>query len=319
MRNLLGFFLLVLLISCKQSSKQGSVTILTPVIYQAGNGNRIVFLNDYYTDYMNSVKAGVKNHDSLYKTKIQNPIFNNYFSKCEYAQYINDLFYKPDTTHLAERISEINNNEEKIEKIISSTLVECRKYLKNDSITICVQPYVNVGGYTDTIVKIMNGITGFTTGSKTILINIDPTVTSWSNMLGDAIAHEYNHTYVIKMQFVPGKGRNILGSLIMEGKADSYAHFIYPSIIPIWDTILSEKEKINLWKRLKPELNNTDLNMYRKVMFGDREDLTNYPIWGGYCLGYSIVQSALKNNPSLTPEEWSNLSPEKILEMSDYK
>ncbi len=318
MRNLSGFLLLLLLIGCNQSSKQAYTTKVAPIIYQAGNGNRIVFLNDYYTDYINSLKAGAENHDSLFRKKIQSPC-NTYFSKSEYAQYLSTLFYVPDTTNLDERISEINNNLDKIEKIISSALVECRKYLKNDSITICIQPYANVGGYADTIIKIRGGNTGLTVGSKEILLTIDPSVISWRNMLGETLVHEYNHAYWIKMHFSEEDERNILLDLINEGKADSYAHFIYPSIIPIWDTILPNKEKIAFWNRLKPKLNNTDLNMYRKVMFGDRSDLTNYPIWGGYCLGYSIVQSALKNNPSLTPQEWSNLSPEKILEMSDYK
>jgi len=315
----IGIFLLILLIACKQSPKQLYADKVTPIAYQIGNGNKIVFLNDYYTDYINSIKAGIKNHDSLFRTKIQCPICTNYFSKCEYAQFVSSLFYNPDTTYLEDRISEINTNRDKIEKIISSALMECRKHLKNDSITICVQPYANAGGYTDTIIKLMGGNTGMTVGSKEILLTIDPTVILWSNTLGDAVAHEYNHTYVIKMHFFPGEERTILGSLIMEGKADSYAHFIYPSIIPRWDTILPKAEKIALWNRLKPELNDTDINMYTKVMFGDRSNLTNYPIWGGYCLGYSIVQSALKNNPTLSPEQWTNLSPERILEMSDYK
>ena len=44
-----------------------------------------------------------------------------------------------------------------------------------------------------------------------------------------------------------------------------------------------------------------------------------FPKWSGYIIGYAIVQSALKNNTQLTPEEWSSLKPEDLFKMSDYK
>jgi uncharacterized protein YjaZ len=304
----------------KENSQQPDAPKVSPTAYAIGGGNKVVFLTDYYADYLKSVKAGIKNHDSLYRMKIQYPICNKYFSTCEWAQLISYSFYYPmqDTTGLEAELATIDNNKEKIEKTISSTLADCNKYLKNDSITVYVQPFE--GGYMKNILKRMGGITAVTGGSKQVMLTIDPEVNIWSDKIADCIAHEFNHTYWTKMNFRnPGNKWNMLNYLVFEGRADAYAHFIYPAVLAPMDTALTEQQKTDLWARIKPELNNEDMTFQRKVMFGSLEDKVNYPLWGGYCLGFAIVESALKNNPKLTPEEWTNTAPEKILEMSDYK
>jgi len=50
-----------------------------------------------------------------------------------------------------------------------------------------------------------------------------------------------------------------------------------------------------------------------EVMFGSG----NYPFSGGYTIGYKIVQQALKSK-TLTIDNWTNLSSEKLLEMRGY-
>jgi uncharacterized protein YjaZ len=311
MKNILTILLIILFFACKQSASQPA----NPTPYSIGGGNKVVFLGDYYTDYLNAVKAGSKNKDSLYGNKIQGPIISNYFSSCEYSRLVGFQFYSPiqDTTGIRDRISIIYNNREKIEKIIAATLKDCNKYLKNDTLTIYIQPFP--GGYMSKIIKRMNGIAGITAGSKQIMMTIDPEVNSWSDVLAASLAHEYNHAYWTKMNYKNLHNWNLLSYLIFEGRADSYSHIIYPDRIAPWDTALSVNEKSDLWIKLKPKLQEVDPGFQRGVMFGSKE----YPIWGGYALGYAIVQSALKNNPKLTPEEWTNLDPEKILEMSDYK
>jgi uncharacterized protein YjaZ len=308
--------LCTIIFGCNQPAPQ-NVNKVNPTAYSIGGGNKVVFLNDYYLAYIKAIKAGSKNLDSLYKNIVQYPIMNNYFSSSEFSQLIEYSFHPvTDTSVIKGRILAIKAKEAKINGLILSALVSCNKYLKDDSMTIYIQPYE--GGYPEDIVKKMNGIMAVTAGSKQIILTIDPEIDSWSDRIATTLAHEYNHAYWTKMDFKnPANKWDMLNYLIFEGRADSYCHFIYPHAdLAAWDTALSDKEKADLWVKLKPKLQSQDMSFQREVMFGGRD---GYPIWGGYCLGYTIVQSALRNNPNLKPEEWAILSPEKILEMSDYK
>ena len=50
-------------------------------------------------------------------------------------------------------------------------------------------------------------------------------------------------------------------------------------------------------------------------MFGS----SNYPVWGGYSVGYDIVRTALVNNKNLKADYWTNLETINILRKSKYK
>ena len=52
-----------------------------------------------------------------------------------------------------------------------------------------------------------------------------------------------------------------------------------------------------------------------EVMFGSR----NYPVWGGYSVGYDIVVTALTNSKNLKAVNWTNFEADKILALSNYK
>jgi uncharacterized protein YjaZ len=315
MKNLIVLFVILLLTSCSQPAKQNALSEKPlPAAYVTPAGDKIVFLYDYYVSFLKGVRAGNKNIDSLYRVTIQYPIENNYFSKCEYSDLVKSQFYYSiqDTTGLQNYIYIIIGSKEKMEKIITSALADANKYLKNDSITIYIQPSTN---YLKTIIQKMGGITGLTAGSKQILLSVDTGITGWDEMLKYTVAHEFTHTYWTKKNFSNSSHFTLLDYLCFEGRADSYAHLIYPDIKCPWTSALMDNDKTDLWNKIKPELNSGDPTLMRGVMFGSAD----YPLWGGYTLGYSIVQSALKNHPELTPEQWASLEPEKILEMSDYK
>jgi uncharacterized protein YjaZ len=320
MKTTIPFLCFIILFACNQPAKQEtktqqpqlSKTNPTPIPLEGGN--KIVLLTDFYTDYMNAVKTDFKDKDSLYKAKISWPIYNKYFANGEYASLAQMNYYMPimDTTGLAARVAELNNKKEDLIKLVTASLAACNKYLRNDSITVYIEP---TGGNNKKISDKMNGITAVTTSSKQILLSIDPSVSSWTSMLPYTLSHEFNHTYWTVHNLKTTAKFTMLTYLVFEGRADSYAHFVNPTIDCPWANILTDKEKAEQWAKIKPQLQSEDSQFQRQVMFGSN----GYPLWTGYCLGYNIVQSALKNNPKLTPEEWTSMEPEKILEMSDYK
>ena len=288
------------------------------VIDNVANGNNVIFLDAYYTDYLNSIKTDTTNLAKIYNEKIHDPIVNTYFLKCEYRYFAANYFSIPihDTIGMHRNIVELNANKKKIDSIISLALTTDSKFLKNDSISVYIVPLKH---YFKGISTRMGGITGETVGSKEIILTVDPEVTGWENNLKYAISHEYSHAYWAKIHPpIDPSEWVLLYSIIGEGKADSYAHIIYPGVAVPWVSALSDSAKNVLWNRIKPELKSTDINLYYSVVFG-HDTSKIYPLWGGYSIGYAIVQSALKNNSQLTPEQWMALKPEELLKMSDYK
>lgn len=308
---------LVLFISgCGQQAKQNTNNDMAkPVVYITPAGDKIVFLEDYYRAYLKVIKANYSNRSKVYEAKIQDTIFNKYFTKSEYSQLVKYRLAMPirDTAGLGNYIFQITNNHSKIEEIITSALAQSNKYLKNDSVTIYIKP---CNSDIQKINEGMGGVSGLTAGSKQIILTIDPGINSWQVMLSYNIAHEFNHAYWTKMNFNKLSQFTLLDYLVFEGRADSYAHLVYPDVACPWTKVLPQKVELELWDKIKSQLKNADIAYQYNVMFGSKNE---YPYWGGYALGYHIVQSALKSHPELTPLEWANLPPEKILEMSDYK
>ena len=318
MRNsLLLIVVFVLSFGCRQILPKQADNQVNPKPYITQEGDKVIFLGDHYADYLKSIRSDYKHKDSLCYAKINIPIHNKYFSNAEYMLNRPNSFIIKDTIGLESTVNSIESNKEIMVSLITDALTECRKYLKNDSITFCIAPSIDDERG---LIKKMGGVSAWTLGSKVVCIIIDPMVTGWASMLPNCIAHEYNHAYWCKKYYTKSYAWTLLNTLISEGRADSYAHLLYPTVKCPWDSALTEEGKMALWNRIKPDLQKADGTIYTEVMFGSTQDtIEAYPKWGGYTLGYSIVQSALKSNPSLTPVQLSALSADTVLAMSDYK
>ena len=304
----------------KKNLKHKLLTIIILIslgnVFGQNSNNKIIFLNNYYSAYADTAKydnANLNDLDRYYKEKVQDSIFNNYFLKSEYSDIVNDFLSAPiqDTNELQKTIERININKKRVESKITSALEKSDTYIKNDDLTIYILP---ANPNNKLIMQSMSGIMGLTAGSKQILITIEPTIVGWEEMLEYAIAHEFNHAYWTNLNFGKSTKWTLLDYLIFEGRGDSFAHLLYPKVKAPWTSALSEKDKKDLWNKIKPKLQSEDIPFQMEVMFGSR----NYPFSGGYTLGYDIVQMALENT-TMSVENWTNLSSEKLLEMSGYK
>jgi uncharacterized protein YjaZ len=274
---------------------------------------KVILMSDYYTAYYKSAMLDFTNRDKLFIGKIKDPILKNYFTNAEYYDIVKESFIAaPDTVQLTKAIAAIEFNRKEIESIISSTLLKCNQYLKNDSLTFYILP---ASADAKQIISMMGGVTGSTAGKQQILLTIDPEINSWKEMLAYSVAHEFNHAYWTRVKFTRSYRWTLLRYLVFEGKADSFAHLLYPKARAPWTSSLSESEKTELWNRIKGELNNEDPNLLTEVMFGSQK----YPLWGGYTIGYDIVQKAMKNKSELTPDRLAELDADKILQQANYK
>lgn len=278
------------------------------------NADKIIFLTDFYKSFIDKVEMSNKSVDSIYKENIQTAICDKYFQKSEYAFIVKDFFATPikNISELTKSIDRITLNQETIKTKIFGALKKSRQHIDNDSLTIYIIP-----GNPDSrnVIKAMTGIMGLTAGSKQIILTIEPDILGWENMLEYAVAHEFNHAYWTNMNFGKSAKWTLLDYLVFEGRGDYFAHLLYPDVVAPWTKALNEKQIMDLWNKIKPNLQSEDMSYQIEVMFGSR----NYPVWGGYTLGYNIVLSALTNNKKLKPNNWINLSSDKILELSKYK
>lgn len=277
------------------------------------NTDKIIFLTDVYTAFIDKVKTDNRSLDSIYKDNVQTKIYDTHFQKCEYAFIVKDFFAVPikNTFELEKSIDRITLNQEKIKTKIIGALNKSRQNIDNDSLTIYIIPS---NPDNRDVIKAMSGIMGLTAGSKQIILTIEPDVLGWENMLEYAVAHEFNHAYWTNVNFCKSAKWTLLDYLVFEGRGDYFAHLLYPNVITPWTSALNENEKLDLWNTIKPNLQSEDLSYQMEVMFGSK----NYPVWGGYSLGFDIVQKALSNDKKLKPINWTNSSSDKILELSKY-
>jgi len=125
-------------------------------------------------------------------------------------------------------------------------------------------------------------------------------------------AHEYNH--VCRLQYL-NKSLNevtLLDSLILEGLAECAVEEIYgDKWLAPWLRYYSLDKMLEIWKvHFLPQINIRGLNNHVEFLYGGK-----LPQWIGYCIGYEIVRTYIKNHSSNNLYEKSS---EEILAGSDF-
>jgi uncharacterized protein YjaZ len=282
--------------------------------YGQRTSDKIIFLTDYYETFVDELNSDNKKVDSIYNEKVLTPIFNKYFKNSEYSDIVKDFIASPikNTFELKKSIDRIAINKSTIEKKIIGAINKSRLSIVNESLTIYVIP---VNPNFKQVIEGMSGIMGLTAGSKQIILTIEPNILGWENMLEYAVAHEFNHAYWTNLNFGKSTSWTLLDYLVFEGKGDYFAHSLYPNVITPWTMALTENQISDLWNKIKPNLQSEDIGLQMEIMFGSK----NYPVWGGYSVGYDIVRTALESNKNLKADYWINLDAVNILRKSKYK
>lgn len=106
-------------------------------------------------------------------------------------------------------------------------------------------------------------------------------------------AHEYNH--VCRLQYLDKSLDEVtlLDSLILEGLAECAVEEIYGDrwLAP-WLRSYSLDKMLEIWKEhFLPQINIQGLNNHAEFLYGGK-----LPQWIGYCIGYEIVKSYIRNH-----------------------
>jgi uncharacterized protein YjaZ len=272
------------------------------------NYDKIIFLDHYYSNYLSELQNRGTDSLALFKELVEKPIYES-LSGAEYFELLTSTDLFAGANRLRTVLKQMRLNETYIKRSIQVALNSCNEHVKQNSLNIYIFP-VSANG--DEILTRMGGITGMTLGRKYILIWIDPTAKNWEETLKSCIAHEFHHAYAMD---TTENSWPLLERMIFEGRADMFAHIVYPLVVSPWTKKERQKEIAPLWDKIKNRLQDRSYKFGNEVMFGSAE----WPEWTGYTLGYSIVESCLKNKPQMTVLEWTKMKPEEILKLSDFK
>lgn len=181
----------------------------------------------------------------------------------------------------------------RFEALATAAWRKANAVLPQAPLNLCVEL---VDAHSSFIDKAMRGVAGLTAGSGKIMLKISVDA-DWARMLPYALTHELHHSYWASHDFDPGKPFTLADYLVFEGRADYFAHSLYPDTLAPWDQALTDRQFTALWSRLRGDMDSTDFAMMRAVMFGDPRQ--HIPQWAGYSIGYRLVTQRMQRKPAM--------------------
>lgn len=270
---------------------------------QTGLEYDLVFLDSYIDTYISESKDNAQSKEYLFDKNVISPIFH------KYGVNYKTLYMKSikDADELKKELACFKKEKSSIEKLIQESLNECNKLLpanKKFSVYVLFED-------PDIYKKFNVPVRALTPISGTLLLVINTSASDFKTFLPYTVAHEYHHS--IDMNKV--EKYNLLMHIITEGKAESFAHILFPEVKSKLTSPLSRDEEDKLWNEVKNKFSSEDGNYNIKIVNGGSD---NIPLLGGYRLGYAIVQKFIKNNPNISVSEWTNMTAKDIYDKSRY-
>lgn len=290
--------------SAKQHNKNGQNTDYREVItfehLQTKQKYKIVHVNPLFQRYIEKVKENPSQLTlELYKEEIIQPVYKDCFENGEFLYMADPLLNSaPEGIEELEIISEkLETRKEKINEFIQDSLLKSTELLPSQNeITVCVFPSSNLN------------MPMVTVGVGKIVIPYNQYYKDGFIKVG--VAHEYHHS-VWAEKYLSNHSGSVLDNLIFEGKAVMFEKTVYP--ILDYTPVDSAYNK-ELWSKIEPDLNKKDLNRSLEILFGGKD----LPRFYGYSEGYKMIKSYLDLNPNQSPEEWTALSTQEIIEKGKY-
>ncbi len=272
----------------------------------------IISAYDGMADFVTAVQSDPEaNRKALYQQYVLEP----YWEDCtdgvkEFLPIAEGYVSRPisDMSGLGESIQSLQDSE--VESIVMDALNASSQALPGPDVTLCI-----FAQDPDDYRTLTNGIDGFALDAGKIWIQITPKG-QWQEWLPYGVAHEYHHVAWLDMGKYDQLNFTLTDYLMFEGRADSFAHQLYPDKRAPWTKSIDRFVEARQWDSMQEDLNNRSIVKQQEYMFGTR-DQSILP-WTGYTIGFGIVQSYLDNHPDDDPETWTALDASKLLERSGY-
>ena len=141
--------------------------------------------------------------------------------------------------------------------------------------------------------------------------------------LSGAAVHEFNHLVRLKA-FPWGMDTSVADYIIHEGIAESFAQSLFgDAVLGYYVTDFDESQLATAKNLIADGLDKTGFDIIRSYIFGDHLaeklglPITGMPEYGGYAIGYRVVQAYLKRTGKSAAEA-TFASAEEIVRESEY-
>lgn len=248
---------------------------------------------------------------ALFRDHVVNPYWDSCAQGARYESLVTSAIDTPieDLAELSKAVETIDTSG--VEALIADALEDASSLLPGGPTTVCVFAADPKETF---ILEAMNGVTGFSPGAGRIWLQIYPGG-GWLDEVAAAVAHEYHHSVSFEMDAQnPSRPIDLLDSILLEGRADSFAALLYPEKSYPWTEALSPEQEHDLWNIMQSQLRSTDEEIHNEFLFGSPD----LPHWGGYTIGFHIVQAYLRGHPNVSVTDWTGMGAHELLEQSGY-
>lgn len=276
-----------------------------------GQQATIINANDYLQRYLDLARGKpAAEREALYAKYVYEPVLKLCGEGGEYYEFGKYNLIRPisNLEGLATEIATMRKAQ--LFRMVQSALTKSAKLLPGPSTTVCVMAADPDAGYVRTD---LHGVSGYTFGAGKIFLQVAP-VADWKQWLPYTVAHEYHHSAWTWRRHGAQVEWTLLHSIIFEGKADAFAHLVFPKQTAPWVSTLAPDQEATVWQKMRPELGTTDFRVNQKFLFG-REGV---PKLAGYTIGFHVVESYLGTHPTTTIAAWTALDEQQLLDSSGY-
>lgn len=178
------------------------------------------------------------------------------------------------------------------------------KYIKNQPIHIFLFPT-----FSQFVKKELDGVSGYTPFKNTLLLFLSPHKTKhWKRVLAETTCHEFMHAVMNNYH----ERKTLLDDFIFEGIAESFVFSFFKLRKNAPSQVLDKKEVLHWHKKLMPHLQSTEL--YYPVFLEGKD----YPLWTGYSIGFHIIETFRKQNPTISWDKLIRMTPQEIYRLSSF-
>jgi uncharacterized protein YjaZ len=176
----------------------------------------------------------------------------------------------------------------------------------------------------DPVSRGYTGAVDFATNERFVVQYSEPNMDNISKLRG-AFVHEFNH--MVRSNARPW---NIMTAtvgqyIVHEGLAESFAASLYgEDVVGYYVTDITPEDLLKAKTLIKDGLYNTGFDLIRGYIFGDWTAeqwgtvKLGMPNFGGYAVGYHVVQAFLKNTGCSIEEATVNVEAHDLIDASGY-
>ncbi|WP_226671968.1 DUF2268 domain-containing protein [Rossellomorea aquimaris] len=269
----------------------------------------IIYMYDEMQEYIDTVREQTgKSNETVFIEKV----FEPFKKKSDMEEISLRYTFDPssEVDKLGQSIKELEKNKDMTNRIIKEALLKSAKELPGKDKKYIIMPANPEDTFT---VEQMGGVSGFVLSEDVIVLQLSPSMQE--DILKYTVAHEYNH--LLAEESNQGMIRTILGGVVLEGKADAFAHTIYPKIEVPWQEPMTMEEREKVVAEITELRYSSDMKTYEKLREGNSSK--DIPQWANYKIGYEIVQSYRKKHPEVSIGRWTSMHEAEIIAGSDFE